>query len=84
MLSLLFSRVGGVILGAVAVMAFAVFAIHTAYQAGRDAERTAALTKSVEVLRERNAIDGKTRNMDSGSLCRALGGEWVPDDGTCK
>lgn len=84
MLSLIFSRAGAIILGAVAAMVFAVFAIHTAYQAGRDAERTAALTNSVEILRKRSAIDDQTRNMDSGSLCRALGGEWVPDDGTCK
>lgn len=84
MLTFLFSRVGGIILAAVALMAFAVFAIHTAYQAGRDAERTAALTNSVEILRKRSAIDDQTRNMDSGSLCRALGGEWVPDNGTCQ
>lgn len=70
--------------GAVAAMTFSVWAITTAYQAGRNAERTAALTKSVEVLRERNAVDGKVKGMDSGSLCRALGGEWVPEDGTCQ
>lgn len=78
MLSLLFSRAGAIILGAVALMVFAVFAIHTAYQAGRDAERTAALTNSVEILRKRSAIDDKIKGMDDRQLCLALGG--LPDE----
>lgn len=50
---------------------------------GRQIERTASLTQSVEILRKRSAIDDQTRNMDSGGLCRALGGQWMPD-GTCQ
>lgn len=84
MLSLLFSRTGAMVAGVVLAMAFSVWAVTAAYQAGRDAERTAALTNSVEILRKRSAIDDQTRNMDSGGLCRALGGQWMPDDGTCQ
>lgn len=84
MLAFLLSRTGAVVAGVVVAMLFAVWAINAAYQAGRDAERTAALTNSVEILRKRSAIDDQTRNMDSGSLCRALGGQWMPDDGTCQ
>ncbi len=84
MLAFLFSRAGAALAGILAVMLIVTWAITSAYQAGRDAERTAALSKSVEIMRERSAIDDKTRNMDSGSLCRALGGQWVPDDGTCQ
>ena len=45
---------------------------------GRASERAAILTRSVEVLRERNAVDGQIRNMDGAALCRALGG--LPDE----
>lgn len=50
---------------------------------GRQAERQATLTRSVEVLRERNATDDQIRNMDDAGLCRALGGR-VSDDGACE
>jgi hypothetical protein len=45
---------------------------------GRQLERAASLTRSVESLRERNATDDQVRNMDSTALCRALGG--LPDE----
>lgn len=47
---------------------------------GRASERAAILTRSVEVLRERNATDDQIRNMDDAGLCRALGG--LPDECT--
>lgn len=84
MLAFLLSRTGAVVVGIVVAMAFSVWAVTAAYQAGRNVERTAALTNSVEILRKRSAIDDQTRSMDSGSLCRALGGKWMPDDSTCQ
>lgn len=84
MLSLLFSRTEARVAGIVLIVVFSVWAINAAYQEGRDAERTATLTTSVKILRERSAIDDQTRSMDSSSLCRALGGVWVPDDSTCQ
>ncbi|MBI1621515.1 hypothetical protein [Aquamicrobium zhengzhouense] len=84
MLTLLFSRTGAMVAGIVIATLIAVWAVTAAYQAGRNAERTAALTTSVEILRERSAIDDQTRSMDSGSLCRALGGVWVSDERTCQ
>lgn len=45
---------------------------------GRQIERAASLTRSVESLRERNATDERFRNMDDVALCRALGG--LPDE----
>ena len=50
---------------------------------GRQAERAQILTRSVEILRERNATDDQIKGMDDAALCRALGGQWVQDDGTC-
>ena len=55
-----------------------------AYRAGAAAERLATLNRSVEVLRERNATDDQIRNLDDAGLCAALGGRFVPDDGTCQ
>lgn len=49
---------------------------------GRAIERTAAIGKSVEILRERNVTDEEVRNMDDAALCGALGGRLQPD-GQC-
>lgn len=49
---------------------------------GRAIERTAAIGKSVEILRERNVTDEEVRNMDDAGLCAALGGVLQPD-GKC-
>lgn len=57
---------------------------HTAvYRAGVQSERRAALERSVDLLRERNATDETVRDMDDAGLCRALGGR-VSDDGACE
>ena len=45
---------------------------------GRASERATNLTRSVEVLRERNTVDGQIKGMDSSQLCAALGG--LPDE----
>lgn len=78
MISFLFSRTGAALVGIVAALALLTFSHRFAYQAGRTAERTAILNRSVEILRERNATDDEIRNMDDAALCAALGG--VPDE----
>jgi hypothetical protein len=55
-----------------------------AYQAGAASERAAILSRSVEVLRERNATDDEVSSFDDMALCRALGGVWMLSDGTCQ
>ncbi len=84
MISFLLSPLGRV-LGALAVafMLLSIAWIH-GYQRGAAAERQAILTRSVEVLRERNRVDEQARNMDSPELCRALGGKWVLEDNDCQ
>ena len=84
MISFLFSRAGAAMVGIVAATILATWAINAAYQAGRQAERTAILNRSVEILRERNATDDEIRNMGDPELCRALGGQWVSGDSTCQ
>lgn len=50
---------------------------------GRAIERTAALTKSVDVLRNRSATDAQIRSMPPDALCRSLGGVWMSDEQKC-
>lgn len=77
-MSFLFSRAGAAMIGIVAAALIATWAVAAAYQAGRQAERAATLSRSVEALRERSAVDDQIRTMDSAALCRALGG--MPDE----
>jgi hypothetical protein len=48
------------------------------HQRGAASERTAILTRSIDVLRERTKVDDQIRDMDSARLCRELGG--LPDE----
>lgn len=82
MISFLLSKAGAAMIGIVAAAILATWAINAAYQAGRTAERTAILNRSVEILRERNRVDDEIRNLDDASLCAALGGVFA--DGSCQ
>ncbi|TDR34653.1 hypothetical protein [Aquamicrobium defluvii] len=84
MIAILASPIGRV-LGALAVAAslMGLSWLH-GHQRGAASERQAILTRSVEVLRERNRVDEQARNMDSPELCRALGGKWVLEDNDCQ
>ena len=82
MIAILASPLGRV-LGALAVAASLMgLSWFHGYQRGAASERQAILTRSVEVLRERNATDEKVRDMDDAGLCAALGG--VFEDGSCE
>lgn len=80
MLSFLTSRAGASLVAIIAVLGLLTYSHRFAYQAGRQIERAAILTRSVEVLRERNATDDQIKGMDAAALCRALGG--LPDECT--
>lgn len=83
MIAFLLSRQGALLAGVVALTGLLTFTHLEAYHAGAASERQAILTRSVEVLRERNATDDQIRNMDDAGLCRALGGR-VSDAGACE
>lgn len=78
MLAFLFSRAGAAMVGIVAALAMLTWSHTHAYRAGRAAERTEILARSVEILRERNATDDEIKGMDDRQLCLALGG--LPDE----
>ncbi|WPZ13276.1 hypothetical protein T8J41_14035 [Nitratireductor rhodophyticola] len=74
----LFSKLGqalAVVVGASVIVALIYFYGH---HRGAVSERQAILSRSVEVLRERNETDEEIRDMDAVALCRALGG--LPDE----
>lgn len=75
-------RLWAVMAGVVAVLSLLTFSHRFAYHAGRQVEREALLSRSVEILRERNSVDDEVRNMDDAALCVALGG--VLADSTCQ
>ena len=64
--------------GVVVVLGLLTLSHVKAYRAGAASERQAVLTRSIDVLRERNATDDQIRNMDDAGLCRSLGG--MPDE----
>ncbi|WP_295808865.1 hypothetical protein [uncultured Nitratireductor sp.] len=69
----------GQVLGAVALVLALVVGIYVfGHHRGAVSERQAILSRSVEVLRERNETDEEIRDMDAVALCRALGG--LPDE----
>lgn len=83
-MSFLLSPIGRALLGLVFVAGLLAAAWFDGYTSGLKDGRAAILTRSVEVLRERNRVDEQARNMDSPELCRALGGKWVLEDNDCQ
>lgn len=55
-----------------------------AHERGREAERAAALERSMDLIRERSATNEQIGRMSDGELCSALGGRWVPDEAICE
>lgn len=50
---------------------------------GRALERSAALERSMEAIKERSETNAEIDSLDDAALCRELGGEWVQPD-TCQ
>ncbi len=54
------------------------------FAAGAASERSAALQRSLDLIKERIATDAEVSRMDDAALCRALGGRWVQPDNVCE
>lgn len=74
----LFSKLGQALGAVLLVLALMAGFYLYGYQRGAASERQAILSRSVEVLRERNATDEEIRDMDAVALCHSLGG--LPDE----
>ena len=73
----MFGLQGWALAGAVVAVVGLLAASHgLAYRSGAQAERAASLTRSIEVLRQRNVTDDATRALSNADLCVRLGGLW--------
>ncbi|WP_072378970.1 hypothetical protein [Rhizobium tibeticum] len=49
---------------------------------GRVAERSAALQRSMELIKQRGETNEAMGRVTDGNLCHKLGGKWLRDTGT--
>lgn len=77
--------VGGLVLAfAIFQLVNTVWLLPAARDEGRDMERADALKKSIELIQKRSQTNAEIRVLDTGALCRELGGRWVPENGICE
>ncbi|PSJ58839.1 hypothetical protein C7I85_17875 [Mesorhizobium soli] len=62
---------------------FLTFSHWQAYRAGAVSERSATLTRSIDLIRERSKTNAEIKRLDAAGLCRKLDGRWVQPD-TCE
>lgn len=62
----------------------AIWWLPAARSEGRDAERTAALQRSMDLIRERGKTNAEIGKLSPADICRRLGGVWVPSDNLCE
>lgn len=53
------------------------------YSIGVQSERSASLTKGVELVKERDKLNVQVRTATGADICRRLGGQWLPDTNEC-
>ncbi len=86
MIAFLLSPIGRYVGGAVAALAIIVSLVgavrwygSSQFDAGRSAERQAAVERAAELIRKRANDDAAISRMDDSVICRELGGVWVHD-----
>lgn len=70
------------------IVGFAAFVIISGlifkiYSMGVQSERTASLTKGVELVKERDKLNTQVRNATAADICRRLGGTYSNEDNSC-
>ena len=61
----------------------ALWVLPAAKEAGRDEERTAAIARSIEIIKERTRTNATVNALSDADICKRLGGVWVPADKRC-
>jgi len=51
---------------------------------GREIERAAIIQQAMKNIEQRSKTNAEIRVLDTGALCRELGGRWVPEDNICE
>lgn len=60
----------------------ALWLLPAAKEAGRDEERTAAIARSMEIIKERTRTNAQINALTDADLCRELGGLF--EEGECR
>ncbi len=90
MIAFLLSPIGRYVGGAVAALAIIVGLVGAVrwygasqFDAGRSAERQAAVERANALIKQRAKDDAQIRNLDSDGVCREFGFKRLPD-GSCR
>jgi hypothetical protein len=75
---------GALAAASILIVINAIWWLPAARNEGRDAERTAALQKSMELIKERGKTNAEIGKLTPADICRRLGGVWVPDNNLCE
>lgn len=76
-------KIGFIAAGVAAILIIITGMVTSVYRSGIQAERTAALTKGVELVKERDKLNVQVRSATGADICRRLGGQWLPDTNEC-
>ena len=61
------------------ILAAALVGLYFSYRLGISHERERSANAAMDLIKQRDKIDGKVKSLDDAGLCRALGLEWVRD-----
>jgi len=73
-----------IISGGIVVIGLLTLGVAQVYKAGQEQARAESLTKAVELVKERDALNAKVKTATPESVCGLLGGRWVPDTNECR
>lgn len=74
--------VGGLAVFLIMQAVNALWLLPRAKEAGKDEERTAAIARSMEIIKERTRTNAQVNALTDADLCRELGGLF--EDGECR
>jgi hypothetical protein len=75
---------GALAAASILIVINAVWWLPAARSEGRNEERTAALQKSMELIKERGKTNAEIGKLTPADICRRLGGVWVPGNNLCE
>lgn len=75
---------GALASASILIVVNAVWWLPAARSEGRDEERTAALQRSMELIKERGKTNAEIGKLTPADICRRLGGVWVPENDRCE
>lgn len=75
---------GAVVTCAALIIVNSIWWLPAAKEEGRVAERSAALQRSMDLIKQRGVTNDAVGRLSDSDLCRKLDGKWMRDTGTCE